>query len=330
MPQSNKRRNPNRRKGDESESDGSGAEERSDGVEEPSLSPEIPAAPLARRPSNADKRPLIDAYPSILPPSSSSAPELARPHDGHELHSINHVGGHGHTHSLHGYPREPARPATSGGLLERHDGLGRSLFRDNELPHIATLMPDGVPSMMSAATLPPIRPASEQQAAQRKRANTLPGRGSRPSAGTGPKVVACNFCRARKTKCDGGHPACSSCARRSLPCNYNHESQNGQRKGGRRGSTSKVPNGGLPAPLPIGATNEAHLPPGPSSSGLHSPSRSPVAERRYADTSRSGSSGSSAGEGTDVDLKRKFDDDDRAQVPKRLRVDDREPAAIVF
>lgn len=25
---------------------------------------------------------------------------------------------------------------------------------------------------------------------------------------------------ARKTKCDGGHPTCSSCARRSLTCNY--------------------------------------------------------------------------------------------------------------
>lgn len=25
---------------------------------------------------------------------------------------------------------------------------------------------------------------------------------------------------ARKTKCDGGHPTCSSCARRSLNCNY--------------------------------------------------------------------------------------------------------------
>ena len=28
------------------------------------------------------------------------------------------------------------------------------------------------------------------------------------------------FFPARKTKCDGGHPTCSSCARRSLTCNY--------------------------------------------------------------------------------------------------------------
>ncbi|KAF9267400.1 hypothetical protein L218DRAFT_685777 [Marasmius fiardii PR-910] len=46
---------------------------------------------------------------------------------------------------------------------------------------------------------------------------------------SGPKIVACNFCRARKTKCDGAHPSCGSCARRNLPCNYVHE------RGGRRG-----------------------------------------------------------------------------------------------
>ena len=275
--------------------------------------------------SNVDKRPPIDAYSSALPPSSSSAPEIAHQRDARELPSINHISGNGHAHNLHGYSHEPVRPATSGGLLERQDGSGRSLFKDNELPHIATLMPDGVPGMMSSGALPPIRPASEQQAAQRKRANTLPGRGSRPNAGTGPKVVACNFCRARKTKCDGGHPACSSCARRSLPCNYNHESQNGQKKGGRRGSTSRIPNGGLPGPLHLNASSEAQFPSEPSGSGVNSPSRSPVADRRYADTSRSGSSGSSAAEGNDAVLKRKLDGDDQGQAPKRSRLDEREP-----
>lgn len=46
------------------------------------------------------------------------------------------------------------------------------------------------------------------------------------------------FLSARKTKCDGAHPACSSCARRQLPCNYVHDSAggNGGRKGGRRAS----------------------------------------------------------------------------------------------
>ena len=36
---------------------------------------------------------------------------------------------------------------------------------------------------------------------------------------------------ARKTRCDGGHPACSSCARRSLPCNYVNDPSSGNPKG---------------------------------------------------------------------------------------------------
>jgi len=124
----------------------------------------------------------------------------------------------------------------------------RTFFPDNELPHIATLsLPDPSPSTpapMSAPSLAPIRPASDQQAAQRKRAATVPGKGARQSSSSGPKVVACNFCRARKTKCDGAHPACASCARRQLPCNYVHDStgSNGPtHKKNRRTSNSKPP-----------------------------------------------------------------------------------------
>ncbi|KAF8899714.1 hypothetical protein CPB85DRAFT_1327234 [Mucidula mucida] len=104
-------------------------------------------------------------------------------------------------------------------------------FPDNELPHIATLsLPDrspGTPLPMSAPPLPPIRPVVDPHTViQRKRAQTAPGRNRQPST-SGPKVVACNFCRARKTKCDGGHPACSSCVRRSLACNYVNDRNGG-------------------------------------------------------------------------------------------------------
>lgn len=40
-----------------------------------------------------------------------------------------------------------------------------------------------------------------------------------PSSRSGPKVVACNHCRARKTRCDGETP-CSNCRKRSLNCQY--------------------------------------------------------------------------------------------------------------
>ncbi|KAF7314282.1 GTP binding protein [Mycena kentingensis (nom. inval.)] len=116
---------------------------------------------------------------------------------------------------------------------------------DHELPAIATLsLPEASPTTpgpMSAPSFPPLGQASEQQ--PRKRATTVPGKSSRLPSTSGPKVVACNFCRARKTKCDGVLPSCSSCVRRMLPCNYAHDSNgHGQRKASRRPSTSKGSN----------------------------------------------------------------------------------------
>ncbi|KAF9450587.1 hypothetical protein P691DRAFT_758092 [Macrolepiota fuliginosa MF-IS2] len=127
--------------------------------------------------------------------------------------------------SSHLAPPPPPPPSSSSG----GERSGRPFFADNELPHIATLsLPDrsspSTPGPMSAPSLPPIRPASEQQAALRKRAATVPGKsGSGRGSGSGPKVVACNSCRARKTKCDGAHPACASCSRRQVACLYVHD-----------------------------------------------------------------------------------------------------------
>lgn len=36
---------------------------------------------------------------------------------------------------------------------------------------------------------------------------------------------------ARKTRCDGVHPSCGSCARRSLPCNYVNDREGSNPKG---------------------------------------------------------------------------------------------------
>ncbi|KZV73750.1 hypothetical protein PENSPDRAFT_749794 [Peniophora sp. CONT] len=96
-----------------------------------------------------------------------------------------------------------------------------------------------------ASVLPPIRemtasgpaeagpsssPGSSPQAGRKRAATTGQGK-ARTNAGYGPKVVACNHCRARKTKCDGQHPTCASCARRNLSCNYvNDPSQPSRRR----------------------------------------------------------------------------------------------------
>ncbi|KAI9456158.1 GTP binding protein [Russula earlei] len=93
-------------------------------------------------------------------------------------------------------------------------------------------------------------------ATQRKRVPTVSARGNRSSSNYGPKVVACNHCRARKTKCDGGHPTCSSCARRSLTCNYVNDPNvpGGPR---RKGSTT--------ASEPASAASSGPVSAGPSS-----------------------------------------------------------------
>ncbi|KAG6830713.1 hypothetical protein H0H87_007300 [Tephrocybe sp. NHM501043] len=214
MPQNKRRGTIRQRKDDESESDS--GEDRSADADEVSASPEIPSQPLSRRSSNVDK---------LSREGFAPLPQIAVTLDRRERDEG----------PLPGPSTLRTKPP--------HINEGRSLFPDNELPAIATLsLPEPSPSTpvpMSAPTLLPLRPASEQQAAQRKRAATVPGKIPRTAANSGPKVVA-----SRKTKCDGAHPACASCARRSLPCNYIHDSSGpsglGQKKG-RRASSSKPP-----------------------------------------------------------------------------------------
>jgi len=165
MPQNKRRGTARQRKGDDSDSDS--GEERSAELDEPSASPDVPSQPLSRRSSNVDR----------LNREGFSSLSLI---------------------TLQNERREDTLPAPASSR-SHHVGESRTLFPDNELPHIATLsLPERSPSTpvpMSAPSLPPIRPASEQQAAQRKRAATVPGKNTRQPSNSGPKVVACNLCR---------------------------------------------------------------------------------------------------------------------------------------
>ncbi|KAJ3791245.1 GTP binding protein [Lentinula aff. detonsa] len=206
-------------------------------------------------------------------------------------------------------------PITGGDIpsSSRSRGTASSSAFDTELPHIATLsLPDPSPSTpgppMSAPSLPPIRPASEHQSAQRKRASTVPGKSTRQASHSGPKVVACNFCRARKTKCDGAHPACSSCARRSLSCSYVTDRRSGGDKA-RRASTSKV---AAAAQRPPPTPQLDYIPSPPSSRMAPTPSTgvSDMYERRdviMADH--------------ESDLKRSAEYMDNLRPPKKMRVE---------
>jgi hypothetical protein len=161
--------------GDHNNSD-SGGEDRS----EPSLSPEVPSLPLSRKSSNADK---LKSESGGLGSLGHPPPPPLPPLDRHE----DEKGGKMSLVSMAALPPPSSSSAGEGGL-----------FKDHELPHIATLsLPheSSPPGMHSHHALPPIRPASEHQAAQRKRAVTLGSKGSRQTSNSGPKVVACNFCR---------------------------------------------------------------------------------------------------------------------------------------
>jgi len=167
MAQIKRRGTLRQRKGDESDSES--GDERSAEGDEPSGSPEMPSQPSSRRSSNVDRT----NRETFAPPMEVS-PE--RP------------------------PLTSTSRATSS-MADPHGADSRHHFKDNELPHIATLsLPDSSPVPISTPSLPPIRPASEQQAAQRKRAATVPGKSSRQATSSGPKVVACNFCRGSTKK----------------------------------------------------------------------------------------------------------------------------------
>jgi len=173
MPQNKRRAGTlkQKRQGEESDSD-SVIDERSPEIDDPSLSPEIHSNSHSRRSSNAGRHPQDVFTPSSLPSVSSISDR-----------------------------RPESSIGTSAGSSKIESGVAghRAYFADAEMPHIVTLpMNDTVPptpAPMSAPTLPPIRPASELQAAQRKRAATMPGKSIRQSTNSGPKVVACNFCR---------------------------------------------------------------------------------------------------------------------------------------
>ncbi|KAL1716002.1 hypothetical protein EV715DRAFT_275435 [Schizophyllum commune] len=152
---------------------------------------------------------------------------------------------------------------------------GRSMFPDNELPHIETLLPRGSPTSQETRSAPGMRGMavgglSPMAPPARKRAATVPGKsGTGRLTSSGPKVVACDLCRSRKTKCDGGMPSCSSCARKSLPCHYANDRRqsNGAKRAPRKGTVSKAPTEASGSP-PAQADDDAQHRP---LSGLHSP-----------------------------------------------------------
>ncbi|KAH8989601.1 hypothetical protein EDB86DRAFT_3065413 [Lactarius hatsudake] len=219
-----------------SDSEGASGDERS--VElEPSASPEAVPKPLVRVGTDCELPPLdvIQQQPAFvkhedIPPDETSTIPAT------QVRAIAHyvIGEAGST------TLPPMALSPPSGLNASAPPLLPSI-RAPEEP---------LPPALSSGLQPP------EVATQRKRTPAVSGKGNRSSSNYGPKVVACNHCRARKTKCDGGHPTCSSCARRSLTCNYVNDlnAPGGPR---RKGSTA--------ASEPASAISSGPVSAGPSS-----------------------------------------------------------------
>ncbi|KAI0354920.1 hypothetical protein OH77DRAFT_1404125 [Trametes cingulata] len=168
-----------------------------------SRSPEVPSsAPHSRRSSNVS---MLLTEPLPLPPLSAAV----EPRDASAvLPPINAPAGMG----------MPPGGGSSAGGSSASAAARRRPSMNTELPPIATLSaPPGAPQEDGMTSFKDAERGGS--AGSRKRApSVVSGRGGR--GGGGSKVVACNFCRARKTRCDGAHPTCGSCERRSLRCNY--------------------------------------------------------------------------------------------------------------
>ncbi|OSX59910.1 hypothetical protein POSPLADRAFT_1066973 [Postia placenta MAD-698-R-SB12] len=114
-----------------------------------------------------------------------------------------------------------------------------------ELPPITTLsVPPAPASREDQSQLSSLKQESGQMT-QRRRTASASGKGR--TAGHGSKIVACNICRARKTRCDGAHPACGSCARRQLPCNYVNDPSTSRSRNKSAATTPSGPSGSTSA-----------------------------------------------------------------------------------
>ncbi|GFF55478.1 hypothetical protein IFM58399_10082 [Aspergillus lentulus] len=67
--------------------------------------------------------------------------------------------------------------------------------------------------------------------------------------------IACQACRSRKAKCDGGRPACTRCVRRGKACTYNTDSSALERQAKRKTPVPKAPTNRCHIPVPASSPN---------------------------------------------------------------------------
>ncbi|PCH40059.1 hypothetical protein WOLCODRAFT_136630 [Wolfiporia cocos MD-104 SS10] len=210
-----------RKQFDESDSEGDSIEDPSADQENPSQSPEVVSQPPSRRNSSVNM-----LLTETLPPLATA---MSRDEQSTVLPPIAHA---------------PSGIVTVS-LQEAHP----------DLPSIASL---SAPHGMSREDATAQSLSEDGRMTQRRRTPAAPSGRSRSNHGS--KIVACNICRARKTRCDGAHPTCGSCSRRSLPCNYVNDPSTSRARAKGPGATGSGPSSSRSSPallLPYGGQMNA-------------------------------------------------------------------------
>ncbi|KZV82271.1 hypothetical protein EXIGLDRAFT_778795 [Exidia glandulosa HHB12029] len=153
-----------------------------------------------------------------------------------------------HSHPLHsGHRRTASLPGPhpmSGSPILMHPHARAASGMLQQPSPVRAVPPGQLPLPSMHATSPKLdsaRAADKMAMQLDKRKNGI----RRAGSNYGPKTVACNFCRTRKTKCDGLHPKCSNCQKRNLSCEYLED---------QRRRSSHMPK---PQPLAVVAEQEA-------------------------------------------------------------------------
>ncbi|EIN12975.1 hypothetical protein PUNSTDRAFT_131205 [Punctularia strigosozonata HHB-11173 SS5] len=154
-----------------------------------------------------------------------------------------------HRHRTDGRPRSNTLGGSS-----TSSGHAEPPFNERHLPQMPFSSPPS-PVQRDNGSYSANRSGMDPPPTAKKRGSVFV-RGHRQSHGS--KVVACNFCRARKTKCDSVHPTCASCARRQLPCSYINGAS-GRSAGSSESRAKEESNPSSPSPSPPPSADRVSL-----------------------------------------------------------------------
>ncbi|KAL0579142.1 hypothetical protein V5O48_002875 [Marasmius crinis-equi] len=194
-----------------------------------------------------------------LSASTASASHVS-PHPSNSSGSA-HLSPHHHHHRLPSPHRQQAQQHPSHSQATSRKRAATAPSKSGPPVGVVGGLPPPVPGPPRATEVSRGRSSTTSAGNPRPHSHTEQGVGGAPveSLGVGGSAVNVGTigsvtagmirATARKTKCDGAHPSCGSCARRNLPCNYVHE------RGGRRGGGAASAAAASSAQASVGASS---------------------------------------------------------------------------